>query len=206
MIKFGLIWIWFVWFTRIVEKWKPCQNFSYNMLIMVAVSRITPLGDLHITVWNPEVINVYSDMKCHMEYLHNERKPDLCYTPMSEMSSGLLCTCLNMWSLEKKFINIAEKNHSILGSYVCILAETRLTSCYGSDQYQFQGFQTLWKIIQKWNIAKRTLHGHIGYVTNLCRIIKQCWSSSVNVLKYGFMYTEWHLSSPTCQCSFITAR
>ena len=46
----------------------------------VAASRVKSLEGLQILSWNADLISVNKDVRRYMEYLHNERQVDLCYT------------------------------------------------------------------------------------------------------------------------------
>ena len=52
----------------------------------VAASRVTSLEGLQILSWNADLISVNNDVRKHMEYLYNERKVHLCYTPVYIMT------------------------------------------------------------------------------------------------------------------------
>ena len=89
----------------------------------VAASRVTSLG-LQILSWNAGLISVNKDVVKHMEYLHNKRQVDLCYTPVYVMK-GLKCIFLNTRSLHRHTRSV-QRNHNLCGADVMFLAETRL--------------------------------------------------------------------------------
>ena len=71
----------------------------------VTASRVTSLNGLQILTWNPDLISVNNNVKEHMEYLHNERNVQLCYTPTYKME-GLKTSFLNTRSIHKHFRSI----------------------------------------------------------------------------------------------------
>ena len=105
----------------------------------VAASRVTSLQGLQILSWNKDLISVNNDVRQHMEYLHKQRKVQLCYTLMY-MMDGLKCSFLNTRSLHKHFRSV-ETDHNIFASDIMFLAETRLISSDDNDNYQIQTFQ-----------------------------------------------------------------
>ena len=115
----------------------------------VAASRVTSLEGLQIFSWNADLISVNNDVRKHMEYLYNERKVHLCYTPVYIMT-GLKCSFLNTRSLHKHFRSV-ETNHNLRGADIVFLAETKLTCSDPSDSYQLQGFQIACRNDQDWN-------------------------------------------------------
>ena len=66
----------------------------------VAASRVTSLEGLQILSWNADLISVNKDVRRHMEYLHNDKQVDLCYTQVYVMK-GLKCSFLNTRSLHR---------------------------------------------------------------------------------------------------------
>ena len=103
----------------------------------VAASRVTSLEGLQILSWNTDLISVNNDVRKHMEYLYNERKVHLCYTPVYIMT-GLKCSFLNTRSLHKHFRSV-ETNHNLYSADIMFLAETKLMCSDPSDSYQLQG-------------------------------------------------------------------
>ena len=136
----------------------------------VAASRVTLLEGLQILSWNGDLISVNKDMKRHMEYLHNERQVDLCYTPVYVMKE-LKCSFLNTRSLHRH-IKSVKTNRNLCGADVVFLAETRLTVSDSIDSYQIQGFQIACRNDQDWNEDHRPSHGIICYVRDTIHVLE----------------------------------
>ena len=136
----------------------------------VAASRVTSLEGLQILSWNADLISVNKDVRKHMEYLHNERQVELCYTPVYVMK-GLKCSFLNTRSLHRHIGSI-QMNHNLCGADVVFLAETRLTASDPSDSYQIQGFQIACRNDQDWNENSRPSYGIICYVRDTIWVLE----------------------------------
>ena len=136
----------------------------------VAASRVTSLEGLQILSWNADLISVNNDVRKHMEYLYNERKVHLCYTPLYIMT-GLKCSFLNTRSLHKHFRSV-ETNHNLHGADIVFLAGTKLTCSDPSDSYQLQGFQIACRNDQDWNENGRPPHGIMCYVRDAIRVLE----------------------------------
>ena len=69
------------------------------------------------------------------------------------------------------FLGSVRVYRSIVGSDVCFLAETRLTSLDSNDSYNITGFQIILWNNQVWNLPGRPPHGLVCYIKNNLRLL-----------------------------------
>ena len=138
----------------------------------VAASRVTSLEGLHILNWNEDVISISTDVQQHLDYLHNEKPVELCYTPVYKLQGLMKFVYLNTRSLQKHIGDI-KSSHSITESDVVILAETQLKEIDRSQDYQLLSHSQVFRNDQVYTGTTRPTHGMITYVCHGIRVLEQ---------------------------------
>ena len=107
----------------------------------VALSRVTSIDGLYVTVLCENKIGVDPKVKVEMEKLRTERKLKLCFTPLYNIDQTSLKICyLNAHSLHKH-IEKVRKDFNFISADLAISSETRFSPFDNDDTYIIDGFQ-----------------------------------------------------------------
>ena len=138
----------------------------------VAASRVTSLQGLQILKWNEDLISVNEDVEKHLDFLHNHKSVQLCYTPVYNLQGSLKVVYLNTRSLHKHILDV-KSSHNMLASDIVIIAETQLKTSDDNSNYQLRDHSHILRNDQQYSGKTRPAHGLIGYVHDGMRVLEE---------------------------------
>ena len=107
----------------------------------VALSRVTTIDGLYLTDLCEKKIAVDPKVIAEMEQLRNERKLELCFTPLYNFDESHLTVCfLNARSLHKHTEDV-RNDYNFTTASIAIFSETRFSPFDVDEMYTIDGFQ-----------------------------------------------------------------